>query len=394
MSLADSTSRVFYMTGWLKKKDLPDVSERLTGKFPLTEIREIQPLEGEEPPVALSNPSWMEPFEILTNMYGRPRMGMVDPTPWTGPFFALFFAFCMTDAGYGLILALLGGLALAIKGRELPKATNNFLKLILYVGVLTIFAGIIAGSYFGFNPSSVENPGGLVSLMLKLKLFDPLDDALLFFSISVIFGMIQLAIGFGISAYVKIQEAKNGMLKAKEFVLGLSWILISLGLGIFIIYNLKPELVESINPIAIKAILGGMAGIVVGSLVLGIAGGEGIGGAIGGAIGFDGLYGITGLFGDILSYARILALGISTGVIAGVINSLGGMLAGGSIILGIVAAIFLAAGHIGYTALSALSAFIHPLRLQYVEYFGKFYEAGGNDFKPLEKNYENIEKTT
>ncbi|MFP4460361.1 MAG: V-type ATP synthase subunit I [Candidatus Zixiibacteriota bacterium] len=381
---------IFYITGWVRQELFDKVYKKLEAKYPETEVLELAPGENENPPVALSNPKWLRPFEILTNMYGKPVRGMVDPTPWTGPFFALFFAFCMTDAGYGLLLALLGAGALTFMKKKLDYGKKNFMTLILYLGVLTIGTGIIAGSYFGFNPASVENPGAFSSFLLKLKIFDPLDDALLFFALTVYFAMIQLVIGYALSAYVKIKGAKNAMLKIKELVLGISWILLTFGISILVTQYIYEPWAAPFDSIMPGVIWFGMGGVVLGFAIFGPLGGEKIVGSVFNAIGFDGLYGITGLFGDILSYARILALGISTGVIGGVINNLGGILAGSSIILTIIAAIVVAASHVGYTALSALSAFIHPLRLQYVEYFGKFYESGGEDFKPFKKNYKNV----
>ena len=136
----------------------------------------------------------------------------------------------------------------------------------------------------------------------------------------------------------------------------------------------------------------GALGIVLFSLILGIVGKRGLGASIGDGIGFDGLYGIVSLFGDLLSYARILALGLSTGVIAGVIDIIAKQLA--SMIPGVgivVAALLVIVGHTAYTGLSALGAFVHPARLHFVEYFGKFYEAGGKPFTPFKRVIDGAE---
>lgn len=388
-SSATSTNKTFFLTGWVKTIDYEDMEKMLLSKCPVADIVELTPEPDESPPVALENPGWLKPFEVITDMYGRPRKGMIDPTPWTVPFFALFFAFCLTDAGYGLMLAV-GALLALIFLKKIASGVRNFIKLVLYMGILTIIAGAMAGSWWGMNPSNGDPNNPFVKAALSVKLFDPLDNALLFFAITVFFGIVQISVGFALSAYVKIKSAESVVTMVKEIVVGLSWIGITIGLGLYINYNLIPQSVEHFVPLSLMLLQGGVVGVVIIAPILGITSGQKIGPAIAGAIGFDGLYGVIGVFGDIISYARILALGISTGVIAGVIDSLAGILAGSSIATGIIAAIFLVAGHIFYVAMSSLSAFVHPLRLQYVEYFGKFYESGGSNFTPLTREFKNV----
>jgi len=387
--LADKTEQTFYLTGWVKQSDFAHLRESLSREFEAVLIQAINPDEGEAPPVALKNPPVVEAFEVITDLYGRPRLGMVDPTPFIAPFFPIFFGLCLTDAGYGLLISLLGA-GLLLFGNMKKPGTRKFLRFILYSGIATVILGALAGGWFGMDLSASDS--AIAKALLSVKLFDPLSNAIQFFAACIFFGVIQVAVGFGISGYIGFKESPNTALRLKALLSSIAWIAVTIGAGTFVANYLIPETIGPFVGIATNLIKYGALGILAFSIVLGIAGKRGLGGAIGDGLGFDGLYGIVGLFGDLLSYARILALGLSTGVIAGVINIIAKQITEMIPGVGFVfAALLVIVGHIAYTGISALGAFVHPARLHFVEYFTKFYEAGGEPFEPFKRKIDGVE---
>ena len=386
--LAERTEQTLFLTGWIKAADFERLRDEIDRGFGAVALEKIAPDEGEAAPVALKNPPVIEAFEVITDLYGRPRAGMIDPTPFIAPFFPLFFALCLTDAGYGSLLALFSG-GMLLFGKQ-NAGTRKFMRLVFYSGIATIVAGALAGGWFGLDLASMDN--GLARALLSIKVFDPLGNAIEFFAASVFLGVLQVSVGFGLNGYIGVREAPNGALKLRAALLSISWISVTIGSGVFIANYLIPNAIAPILPVGLGMFKFGALGIVAFSLILGILGKRGLGASIGDGIGFDGLYGIVSLFGDLLSYARILALGLSTGVIAGVIDIIAKQLA--SMIPGVgivIAALLVIVGHAAYTGLSALGAFVHPARLHFVEYFGKFYEAGGKPFKPFKRVIDGAE---
>ncbi len=385
--LAERTEQTLYLTGWMKESDMKAIREDPPKRLESGFIEQIAPMEGEVPPVALKNPPVIEAFEVLTDLYGRPRRGMVDPTPFIAPFFPIFFGLCLTDAGYGLLLSLISAGLLAFG--KLASGTRKFMRFILYSGIATVILGALAGGWFGIDLQASDCI--IAKALLSIKIFDPLDNAIQFFAISIFLGVIQVSVGFALSGYVGYKESPNGALRVRSVLLALSWIAVTLGAGVFVANYLIPETMAPILGFGIGLLKFGALGIVGFSIILGIIGKRGVGGAIGDGLAFDGLYGIVGLFGDLLSYTRILALGLSTGVIAGVINIIAKQLSQMIPGVGIVfAALLVIVGHIAYTGLSALGAFVHPARLHFVEYFTKFYEGGGEPFTPFKRKIEGV----
>jgi len=353
--------------------------------FDAVEVMELPTLPEDDPPVALKNPFFIEAFEIITDLYGRPRKGMLDPTPYVAPFFAVYFALCLTDAGYGLMLTIIALLGLMIIKQSSSK---QFFRLILYVGILTIGAGIITGGYFGIKMPEPAQATGLAAFALKFKLFDPLKDIMEFFVLSIALGIIQLSIGFLIAGYVNIKESKNIIGIIHSLIIALSWITITLGIGLFVMGYILPDKLGYLEQIGVLILEIGAVGVILGHLLLGPLANKGIGESIGNAFGFDGLYGIIGVFSDLLSFVRITALGLSTAIVAGVITEMATQMQGIMLVLGIF---ILLGGHIFYCLFSSLGAFVHPTRLQFVEFFSKFYESGGKPFDPFRRKYKRIE---
>lgn len=357
------TQSVFALTGWLTENDMDKV-KKILDKYPCYYTM-VQPEEGDDPPIKLKNNKFVEPYEMITEMYSLPTPDGIDPTPVLTPFFILFFGMMLADAGYGLILFLL-----CFIGLKKLKPDEGFLKNAMNIGVAcglsTIFWGVMYGGYFGNLVTQVAESWFGVTITVP-AVFDPLNDPMSVMLLSLILGAIHLFAGMGVKIYML---AKRGHLLDGLMDIGL-WYVLLIGL---------PMLALPVTAGIGKVLsIVGAAGLILTQgrheknifmkLIKGVMS----------------LYDITSYLSDVLSYARILALGLAGGVIANVMNIMGTM--PGLNIIGVVVfvAIF-AIGHAFNLAISGLGAYVHTSRLQYVEFFGKFYEAGGRPFKPFKAN--------
>lgn len=357
------TEKTFVLSAWVPKDRLPEIELFLSKTDCYFEF--VTPAQEEEPPVLLKNSKLVEPFEVVTEMYSLPAPNSMDPDPFLAVFYFIFFGMMLSDAGYGLLLVF-GGL-FALRKMDLSPFAKKFVKLITFGGVSTVIWGALYGSWFG-NLVSQFSITFLGKEVVVPALLDPLNDPITILGISFALGAIHLFCGMGLKAYLMI---KRGHLWDAVFDVGF-WYLVLIG---------APMLA-----------LGGTAGKV--GMYLAIAGAVGLILTQGRSernpvkkivTGVLSLYDISGYVSDLLSYSRILALGLATGVIANVVNIMG-TLAGKSIV-GVLAfiAIFLF-GHALNLAINALGSYVHASRLQYVEFFGKFYEGGGKPFAPLKAN--------
>ncbi|MEF9922469.1 MAG: V-type ATPase 116kDa subunit family protein, partial [Anaerovoracaceae bacterium] len=327
------------------------------------------PEEGEEVPVLTVNSSFVQPFEAITNMYSLPAYTGVDPTKYFAIFYAMFFGIMLSDAGYGIVMAI--ACFIILKKFQLEGMTYRMIKMFFFCGISTIFWGAMFGGWFGdffqvaarvlFHKEIVINP----------IWFNPIEDPVPLLIFSLILGVIHIFLGMAIKAKMLISEGKW-----KDAVFDIfSWYLVILGIAMWLGGGF-------ISQILVKP---GMYMAIVGAAVLLLTGGrekKGFGKIIGG---FGAIYNITSYISDILSYARLLALGLATGVIAQVVNLMGSLAGDG--IFGIIVLLFaFIVGHTFNLAINTLGAFVHSSRLQYIEFFGKFYEDGGEEFAPFEKN--------
>lgn len=369
-----ATSQTFLIEGWINRRQVERLKKRLEDKFAETEVLISEPEKGDIPPVELTNSRLVSPFEAVTKLYGLPHHNEQDPTPLLAPFFFVFFGLCLTDAGYGLILALLTYLGL--RYLLLAEGSRNMLRLLFCSGIASILAGAITGSWFGdiinflpdvFSPLKVARD--------SLILFDPINDPngpMLFMMISLILGFIQVWYGIGIKMYAEIKEGARAAALFDQF----PWMLIFLGLT-----GLGLQKAEVIGQ-AWSVISLGLIYTGVGVILL-FNGREykNIFKRLG--IGILGLYGSIGYFSDILSYSRLLALGLATGVIATVINKIAFITTGIPVIGYVFTFLILIGGHLFNLAISGLGAFVHTSRLQFVEFFPKFFRGGGRAFMPF-----------
>ena len=365
------TRKTFFIEGWVPERCVSDVSAILDENGCYYTFRE--PLEDEEVPVLMENRSMVVPFEAVTEMYSLPAYRGFDPTSIFALFYAVFFGMMLSDAGYGILMAV--GCWAALKKFDLEGMTYKMVKLLFYCGISTTVWGALFGGWFGdivpvFTRTFLEKEVAVSPLW-----FNPLDDPMKILILSLALGVIHLFIGMGIKAYMQIREGHWFDAVCDEGF----WYVTILGL---IAWLGGGTINEALPKIGMYMSIVGAAGL----LLTGGRHNKGFGKITGG---LSNIYNITSYMSDILSYARLLALGLATGVIAQVVNTMGTLFGGG--ITGLIAltVIFLF-GHTLNLAINALGAFIHASRLQYVEFFGKFYEDGGEPFDPFRRKTKYI----
>ncbi len=352
------TDNSFLLEGWAPVPIMDDLETTISENTETAVLTSREPEPDEDVPVLLHNKGPAEPYEVVTKLYSTPKRNELDPTPFMAPFFFLYFGICLSDAGYGILLGLLAfylyrKLTLGESGRQL-------LKLLMLGGISAFAFGILLGGYFG---DLIELPP---------LLFNPLEEPMTMLIAALAIGLFQVYFGMGLQAYRNIKGGKPlDALYDQGF-----W---------FIFLNGLILLVTGINPAGQWMAVVGGAGLVLtqgrsqSSVILKFFSG------------LLSLYNVTQYLSDVLSYSRLFALGLASVVIGMVVNSVG-ELAAGSIIGYVVLVIILIGGHFFNMIISTLSSYVHTSRLQYLEFFNKFFEGGGRSFQPLrvKNNYVDI----
>ncbi len=350
------TESAVVLTGWITAPDETRLTEAL-GKFDCAwELLEPEEDETPEVPVRLKN-SWLtRPLNMVTEMYSLPAYGTVDPNPLMAPFFILFYGIMMADMGYGLLMILIG--ALFLKKTRPKGGSKHLFGLMVLCGVSTFIFGALTGAFLGdFLTQVVKLTSGKDFALPAL--FTPLDDTLMILVGSMALGFIHIVTGMAISV---VQKCRHGQFLDALFN-EITWWIIFAGLALMVL---------KVTPIVLYA---GIALVVIGPLITG----KGMGKITGI---FSSIYSnVTGYFGDILSYSRLMALMLAGSVIAQVFNTLGAI--PGNIVIFVIISLV---GNALNFALNLLGCYVHDLRLQCLEYFGKFYQDGGKPFRPLEIN--------
>ncbi|PIE51770.1 hypothetical protein CSA37_07150 [Candidatus Fermentibacteria bacterium] len=365
---------------WIRRSDMPSLKNALESIGPV-ELTEIEPDEGETPPVFLSESATADPYLMLTDMYGRPQGADPDPTPLMAPFYAMFFGVCIGDAGYGLALA--AGTAIGWHFTRRKSGNTRLFRLLFQGALASIFWGVLLGGWFGASFSSL--PGFLQAAAMPLNSIVPgyshggdgfsISNQFLYLTLG--FGVIQLAWGIIVNLQKRLR-AEEGIAAVVDQT---GWILALLGLFPWLFDHYLVNIYS--NTGILDSVFLGMLGL--GAVLIFVMGGReaaGIGGRIG--LGAYACYGIVNLLGDVLSYSRLFALALSSAIIASVINQIAAMVSGSIPVIGIILAVLvLAGGHLFNLAMAVLSGFIHTARLQFVEFFGKFYDGTGKRFTPF-----------
>ncbi len=369
-STAPATDHVIFFEGWVKKVDYEKL-EKLVAMFDACAVAPVQPGEDEEEPVEIENSTSVKPFEVITRLYGMPSSADVDPTVFLAPFFTLFFGLCMMDAVYGIVMvAFFWWLIRKIKG------DNRFMMMMLFCSVATIVAGAVTGSWCGDAVQKFVPQLG--TLRESILWFDPLEKPMYFFVLSLGLGYLQIIAGITVAF---VHKLRKGLVKQAIFDHGswLIWLNSLLVIGL-IKAGYLPAILTNVF-IAIAAI--------PALMIIGFSERDGgWGNRIG--MGFYNLFSTVFYIGDVLSYIRLMALGMVGGGFGMAINEISkqtmevpyvGWLIGGSIFIG---------GHVFNIANSALSAFVHSMRLQFVEFFTKFLTGSGKEFVPLRQSFRFI----
>lgn len=392
------THSAFILEGWLREDQVEiteDAVKAVTNAYSF-EVRD--PNEDEIPPSVVKNNKVVTPFEEVQTLYSRPDPYGIDGTPYMTPFYILLFGLMLSDTGYGILLTI-GALAY-IKLKKPTGMSGGIARVLAWGGLSTIVWGIFVGSFFGISrtPASGAIFDHISAFFDRIGIFpvwlDPMTDSMQMLGLCMGLGILHLVSGYMINA---IECFKRGDWQSAVFD-QISWVMIILGLVIGFLptiagmAGMTVELPKTVTqPAVVCALIGA-------SLILLFKGRNApkFFGKVTGGLGE--LYNITGVLSDILSYARLFALGIATGVIGQVFNTLCGMLMQGKslpmqILGGLLAIVLLIFLHTFNLAINTLGAFVHCARLQYVEFYGKFYEAGGRAFQPLSYNTKHVQVT-
>ncbi|NLM14790.1 MAG: V-type ATP synthase subunit I [Clostridiaceae bacterium] len=358
VSSLSGTQKTFWMEGWVPFNLVAEVTKGLERHF-LVATAHRPAAADEEFPILFNNRKLVKPYEVVVEMFGPPCCREVDPTPVMAPFFFIFFGIMLSDVGYGLILvALCAWLTFKVKpSGELGRLSRMF----LLSGVSAVTWGFIFGGYFGNIISVLSGQ----TFDIPPIWFNPMNDPIQLLLVSVVLGVIHLFAGLGVQAYMLFKT--NRAIDAILDIFPIYALII--GLALLVLVEGPVGMILTIAALAVMVLFGGRESK---NPVLRILNG------------LMSIYNnLAGYLGDILSYTRVLALVMATSVIAMVFNLLGFI--GGPTFGGIL--LFIPVALIGHTlnlSLSALSAYVHTSRLQYVEFFGKFYEGSGRIWRPLD----------
>ena len=371
-----TSNNVFAVRGFIRTRYLHDFRARMGNEFTSAELIPIPAYEGEEPPVSVTWNNFLRPAGLLVKMFGLPSYRGIDPTAFLTLSFLTFFGICYGDVLYGVMLILLA--AWLRKRFRDQKGLVEFFRLFTYAGVSTILFGVLTGSWGADLPMYFGKGNPVDTLRMKLMLLDPLAKPIVALAIAIGIGVTNQLYGIFMRF---LRDFRRGDIASSVYD-GVFWLLYLISLII----------------LALSLAVKGPRWIIVPSFIVFIMTAVGlvltqgrnekgfVGRAIAGVVslyGIMGTYGTTAFIGDVISYSRLMALGMTTSVVGMSFNIIGGMLKGIPYIGWLLFIIIIVFGHVFNFVMSILSAFVHSARLILLEWFGRFYEGGGVPFRPF-----------
>ena len=369
---------VFQVTGYLPAEDAPALEKELEEKFQAA-VELEDPAPDEEPPVKLKNRFLSRPVEGVVEGFSMPGKHEVDPSSVMCLFYYVLFGMMLSDAAYGLLVVLACGFVLW-KFKNIEPGLRRSLWMFLFCGVSTTFWGVMFGSYFGDAPQVIARTFFHTELEIRPLWFAPLDQPMRLLLFSFLLGVIHLFTGLAVQFYQLVKRRKF----ADALYDVVFWYFLVGGLLLLLVGSDMFKSMMGVD-LGLPPIVGTVAGVfaAIGAVGIVLTSGRESRNPFKRLLkGLYGLYGVSSWLSDILSYSRLLALGLATGVIAQVFNQIGSMLGGGPLGAIVFILVFLI-GHPLNLGINLLGAYVHTNRLQYVEFFGKFYEGGSRKFQPF-----------
>lgn len=380
------SQRTFVVSGYAPKKAVPILERAIAQRYDCVfDVEELK--EEEEPPTLLENNAFSSSVEGVLESYGLPHKGEFDPTVIMSFFYVFFFGMMLSDAAYGAIIAIACFVVLK-KFPRMSEGMHKSIKMFMFCGISTVVWGILFGGYFGNVVDIVSQTFFGKTVTVPALWFIPLNDPMRLLVYSLAFGVIHLFAGLGIKGYMELKEGKVldffcDVVLWYAFLIGLLLLLIPSDIFASIA---QAQIVfpPALNLLAKVLSIGGAVGLLL------MSGRENKNPVLRIALGAYDIYNITGWLSDVLSYSRLLALGLATGVIASVVNQMGSMFGKG--VVGVIGfAVVFVVGHTLNLAINLLGAYVHTNRLQFVEFFGKFYEGGGRPFEPFKSDTKYVD---
>lgn len=381
-----TSRRILVITGFIKEKSVAKLNAVLNAEFPKASVVYETPTQQDNVPVSISLPSFFRPAQLLINMFGLPDYFSFDPTPFITLSFLIFFGICFGDVFYGIVLA---GFSyyMVLKHRNY-EGIRNFFMFFMYAGCSAAVFGALSGTWAGdlYNPVYLGENNLLLKAKDALMVLDPLSKPVIALIVAIGLGVINQFYGIVLRIY---RELMKGNLLNAIFD-GVLWLILLPGVLIIVapMFTKIPNWIFNIG-VGLTAV--GAIGLVLtqgrhekGIMVRAITG-------VVSLYGILGSYGCTSFIGDILSYSRLLALGLTTSIVAMAFNIIANIMRGVPYVGIILFVLILIGGHMFNFMMSIIGAFVHPARLIFLEFFGRFYEAGAIRFKPFGFDNEKVQ---